>query len=274
MSKLPSFEFSSSAIVTEGRAIEIPIAWLVIADPDSVLDGSQMGSTCQIPVLTGVAWLDDRPQCKHLATAWTEKQDPGTRCPGYGRRPKRAGQTGARLDHACPYGGLCAFADPGWIFKPGWDIWADHVLKTPAGAGLYGELLPGWVAGSVVAFKVAGDSMAPQIVDQQIVIASWGDIDFQPSDIAIVGYRSPEGIPLSPCHLKRVIQAGPDHWLICSDNAHHTKNNKRVPRAQVRIRAVILPADPALAYDSIDPLFAFSASGAVVPQGVPLGIGH
>ena len=208
-----------------------------------------------VTVIQDVAWMDERPHCRHLIASWQARRDLRTRCDGYGQREPGY----------CPInGGTCAMEDLYWRFEPGWDEYA-HWCSQNHGY-ITTDIWPGFRPGMLGCYVVNGDCMSPTYNDADLVVARIGDEGFTTGAACIISRNMPHwGIPLRGKYLKRLARIGADHYLISAD--HPDFEPAIVPADTVRIVAVVLEGVcPEDVLDDLALCHVFDAHGRIVPN--------
>jgi len=208
-----------------------------------------------IAVIKNVAWMDERPHCKYLIASWNAGHRVSTRCEGYG----------AREPGFCPMnGGTCAFDDLYWVFKPGWDRYAEWCSQEHG--YVTSEVWPGFRPGMLGAYVVNGDCMTPTYKDADLVVARIGDADFVDGAACIISRLVPGwGIPLKGKYLKRLDRIGDGLFYITADNPDFEP--ELVTADTVNIVAVTLEGvEPEDVLDQLAVCHVFDGNGRIVPN--------
>lgn len=183
-----------------------------------------------------LAWLDERPLCVHLHQAWREKRAVATRCVGYETYRQGSPDEEHRPGYCPMSGGLCAFEDPNWMFRPGWDGWVEFVEEHGYCSA---DVWPGFRRGDLVTYRVVGDCMLPVYPNGSTVVGRLGDDGFVDDSACIVQWQVMK-LPLAGFELKRLTRVG-EHWLVTADAPDFEP--RLVPRDAVRIVALVVIAD-------------------------------
>ena len=216
----------------------------------------------KITVVRDVAWMDERPQCRHLIASWRAGQDVGSRCENYGVWRHGRPEAGAWSGYCPINGGICAMEDPSWVFEPGWDKWAQWQAENHDYITM--DVWPGFKAGMLGAYLVSGDCMAPTYQDGDPAIARLGRDDFADGAACIIS-RGMHGLPVRGKYLKRLDRIGDDKYLITADNPSFEP--RLVPAETVDIVAVVLEdVEPEAVLDQLAVVHEFDGDGCIVPR--------
>lgn len=200
-----------------------------------------------------LAWLDERPQCKHLRAAWKAGRDVGTRCAGYGIYRRGTPDAQPRDGYCHMNDGICAFEDRGFIFEPGWDTWV-RFLEVK---GYYiSDVWPRFRRGDLVCYRVRGKCMSPTYPAGSLTIVRLGEDHFE-DDSACVIQRRMRGLPIDGLSLKRLTRIG-DNWLITADAPDFEPT--LAPMETVHIVGLAVIADMA----QLTPFHVFASDGSIV----------
>ena len=218
-----------------------------------------------IPIID-LDWLDERPECRYLVDCWNAGRDTGARCEGYGQavgNPRWVPKE--RWHQLCPMGsGVCAMDDEGWIFRPGWQEWADHKGEKLGYTIL--NKLPGLKPGMLGCYLVSGGCMAPTWEDGDPVVVRFGRDDFEDGAACIISRRV-HSLPVKGRYLKRLERIGDHHYLVMADNPNFEP--VLVPAETVNVCAVALEGvRPDDVLDRLAACHVFDGEGRIIPMPV------
>lgn len=202
-------------------------------------------------VIRNVAWLDERPFCSHLIASWRAGRDIGERCKGYNP-----------IGNTCSKGGLCAMADPDWIFLPGWDRYVkwheqEHGYVTM-------EVWPGLRQGMIFCYQVDGDCMKPTYWHGDFVVVQKGSDGFKDGTPCVFQLRK-WGIPLAGHWLKRLTRVTETHYLVSADGLGF--DPVQVPVEDINITAVVLEGTrPEDVIGELELCHCFDGDGRIVAR--------
>jgi hypothetical protein len=225
---------------------QIPVIQLPTETPNNAVS---------IPIID-VAWLDERPTCRHIIESWLAGQDTRNRCHNFGLPTNRPAQ-----ENYCPINGrICAMHDPNWIFKPGWSAFAQQVTRDKH---IDMAAWPRFQPGDVVAYKVNGHCMEPTFLHTETVFAIL-DPTHNPHNTACVVQFQQHGLPVRGLHLKR-LQPNGDSWLVTADNPNAGFEPIDIPKRALLIRAIALTGGAAEWVPRMPTVHIFNLRGEIIP---------